>query len=234
MKKLLASFLLAGSLYAQSNTGELRLKVADPSGSAVKTSVQLVCEANQYHQAFDTDESGRILAKRLPYGLYEIHINVPGFAPYVDTIEVRSTIPAEHTIQLRVAAIDATVKVSGRDTLVDPDRPGAVSQIGPDFVDNRVGSLPGRSLQDLVNSQPGWLYEGNAVLHPRGSEYQTQFVVDGIPLTDNRSPGFAPEIEADDVNSMNVYTAGIPAEFGRKMGGVIEVNTLRNTKQGLH
>ncbi len=47
-------------------------------------------------------------------------------------------------------------------------------------------------MQDLVNSQPGWLYEGNAVLHPRGSEYQTQFVVDGIPLTDNRSPGFGP------------------------------------------
>ena len=50
-----------------------------------------------------------------------------------------------------------------------------------------------------MNSQPGWLYEGNAVLHPRGSEYQTQFVVDGIPLTDNRSPSFGPEIEADDV-----------------------------------
>ncbi len=78
------------------------------------------------------------------------------------------------------------------------------------------------------------MYEGNAVLHPRGSEYQTQFVVDGVPLTDNRSPGFAPEIEADDVNSMNVYTAGIPAEFGRKMGGVVELNTLKDSKQGLH
>jgi hypothetical protein len=55
-------------------------------------------------------------------------------------------------------------------------------------------ALPGRSMQDLVNSQPGWLYEGNAVLHPRGSEYQTQFVVDGIPLTDNRSPSFGPEL----------------------------------------
>ena len=74
-----------------------------------------------------------------------------------------------------------------------------------------------------MNSQPGWLYEGNAVLHPRGSEYQTQFVIDGIPLTDNRSPSFGPEIEADDVQSMTVYTAGIPAEYGRKMGGVIEV-----------
>ena len=50
-----------------------------------------------------------------------------------------------------------------------------------------------------MNSQPGWLYEGNAVLHPRGSEYQTQLVVDGIPLTDNRSPSHGPELEADDV-----------------------------------
>jgi len=89
-------------------------------------------------------------------------------------------------------------------------------------------------VQDLVNSQPGWLYEGNAVLHPRGSEYQTQFVVDGIPLTDNRSPGIGPEIEADDVDSLNIYTAGISAEYGRKMGGVIELNTQRNTQAGAH
>jgi len=53
-----------------------------------------------------------------------------------------------------------------------------------------------------------------------GSEYQTQFVVDGIPLTDNRSPSFGPEIEADDLSSVSIYTAGIPAEYGRKMGGV--------------
>jgi hypothetical protein len=85
-----------------------------------------------------------------------------------------------------------------------------------------------------VNAQTGWLYEGNAVLHPRGSEYQTQFVVDGIPLTDNRSPSFGPEIEADDVQSMSIYTSGIPAEYGRKMGGVIEVNTLQDPTPGLH
>jgi hypothetical protein len=99
---------------------------------------------------------------------------------------------------------------------------------------HRLGSIPGRSLQDLVNSQPGWLYEGNAVLHPRGSEYQTQFVVDGIPLADNRSPGLGPEIEADDVQSMSIYTAGIPAEYGRKLGGVVELNTVENPQPGFH
>ena len=130
--------------------------------------------------------------------------------------------------------MNTSVNVSDQDTLIDPDRVGAVNQIGSEAIADRVTSLPGRSLQDLVNSQPGWLYEGNAVLHPRGSEYQTQFVVDGIPLTDNRSPGSGPEIEADNVESMSVYTAGIPAEYGRKMGGVVEVNTARDSREGFH
>ena len=130
--------------------------------------------------------------------------------------------------------MNESVTVTAADTLIDPDQAGSISQIGSDVIQNRLGSVPGRSLQDLVNSQPGWLYEGNAVLHPRGSEYQTQFVVDGIPLTDNRSPSFGPAIEADDVQSMSIYTAGIPAEYGRKMGGVIEVNTLQDPQAGFH
>ena len=72
------------------------------------------------------------------------------------------------------------------------------------------------------------------MLHPRGSEYQTQFVVNGIPLTENRSPGFNTQIDAEDVESLDIYTAGIPAEYGRKMGGIVEVNTLQDTRGGWH
>jgi hypothetical protein len=130
---------------------------------------------------------------------------------------------------------NASVKVTGTDTLMDPYRPGSVNELGAEQIQDRLTALPGRGIQDLVNSQPGWLYEGNAVLHPRGSEYQTQFVVDGIPLTDNRSPSFGPEAaEADNIQSLKIYTAGIPAEYGRKMGGVVEVNTLRSQLPGLH
>jgi len=46
------------------------------------------------------------------------------------------------------------------------------------------------------------------VLHPRGSEYDVQFVVDGVPLNENRSPAFAPNFESEDVESMRVFTAG--------------------------
>jgi outer membrane cobalamin receptor len=33
---------------------------------------------------------------------------------------------------------------------------------------------------------------------------------------------------------MSIYTAGFPAEYGRKMGGVVELNTKRNPNPGLH
>src|SRR6266404_16489 len=69
--------------------------------------------------------------------------------------------------------------------------------------DYRSGAR-GRSFIDLVNQQPGWLLEANGVLHPRGSEYQVQYVVDGIPLYDNRSPAFAQSLGADEFESMTV------------------------------
>ena len=158
----------------------------------------------------------------------------PGFAPVSESVDMHSSIPIDYAIKLKLAAVKESVTVKAEGTLLDPDRAGSVNQIGSETIQHRLTSLPGRSIQDLVNTQPGWLYEGNAVLHPRGSEYQTQFVVDGIPLTDNRSPSFGPEIGANDVDSMTIFTAGFPAEYGRKMGGVVEVNTLRDPQSGFH
>jgi hypothetical protein len=218
----------------QSNSGELRLKVTDPSGLGLKSTVELVSQANQYSYAFTTDNQGNLDAKRLPYGVYQIQIEAPAFAQVSRQVEIRSALPLDRTIQLKVASVSESLKVSASATLIDPYRAGSVNEMGWVTIQNRLAALPGRSMQDLVNSEPGWLYEGNAVLHPRGSEYQTQFVVDGIPLTDNRSPSFGPEVEADDVESLAIYTAGIPAEFGRKMGGVVQVNTLRNEDPGFH
>jgi hypothetical protein len=235
MKRLTALlFLISMSLFSQSNSGELRLKVTDPSGRGVKTTVQIVSSGNQYRNALATNDQGDLDVQRLPYGIYQLQIERTGFAAKSQTVEVRSSLPTGLKIQLQLSPVNETVNVNASDTLIDPDDAGSVNQIGTEFIQSRLGSIPGRDLQDLVNTQPGWLYEGNAVLHPRGSEYQTQFVVDGIPLTDNRSPSFGPEIEGDDVQSMSIYTAGIPAEYGRKMGGVVEVNTQQDSDPGFH
>jgi hypothetical protein len=227
-------FLIALPAISQSNSGELRLRVTDPSGHGVRAKIQIVSRANQYRNTLVTGDQGNLNVQHLPYGIYQLRIEQPGFAPQAESLEIRSSLSTEFNVQLKLASVNQSVTVSAANTLIDPDQAGSVNQIGAEFIQDRFSSVPGRDLQDLVNSQPGWLYEGNAVLHPRGSEYQTQFVVDGIPLTDNRSPSFGPEIEADDVASMSIFTAGIPAEYGRKMGGVIELNTLQDPQQGFH
>ncbi len=235
-KALTVLFVLSAlPMLAQSTTGELRLTVADPAGAGVSATVGLASEGTQYSQTFVTNQQGEVDAKRLPYGIYHLQIQAKGFAEVSEPIDIRSALPLDRTIRLQVAAVSESVKVTDTNTLIDPYRPGSVNEIGSEQIQKRLTAIPGRSIQDLVNTQPGWLYEGNAVLHPRGSEYQTQFVVNGIPLTDNRSPSFGPEpAEAENVESLKIYTAGIPAEYGRKMGGVVEINTLQNGRPGLH
>ena len=220
--------------FGQANQGELQLQITDLAGAGLAAAVQMISQGNQYSRSLSTDAHGTLDAQHLPFGLYRIEIERFGFVPSARTIEIRSTIPVQQKIALTISAPQQTVTVSASDTLLDRDQVGSVNQIGTSDIQDRVASVPGRSIQDLVITHPGWLYEGNAVLHPRGSEYQTQFVIDGIPLTDDRSPSFGPEIEADDVQSMSIYTAGIPAEYGRKMGGVIEVNTQLDTQPGWH
>ena len=231
---ILLFFFCASTVLCQSNRGELHLKVVDPKGAGVKTFVQIKSEANGYQNVLATDDQGSLDLRRMPYGIYQLVIEQAGFAVSADTVQINSTIAIDHTIQLQLKTVNQSVVVTAVNTLIDPDQAGSVNQIGPDQIEHRLTSVPGRSVQEMVTTQPGWIYEGNAVLHPRGSEYQTQFVVDGIPLTDNRSPSFGPQIEADDVESLSVYTAGFPAEYGRKMGGAIEVNTTPDSQPGFH
>ncbi|KAA6459263.1 TonB-dependent receptor [Acidobacteria bacterium AB60] len=231
---LQAAAWFQAAAFAQANRGELRLAVVDPAGAGLQAKIELDSRASHFHRSVETDATGHLTFAALPFGLYQATVARPGFAVFHVALDVHSSIPELRTVQLGVAGVTSEIKVNGQNTLVDLDSASVPSQIGPEQIGERLSSLPGRSVQDLVVSQPGWLYEGNAVLHPRGSEYDTQFVIDGIPLMDNRSPSFGPEIEADDLESMSIYTAGFPAEYGRKMGGVVELNTRRQTDPGLH
>ena len=216
------------------STGELRLKTADPQGLGVRASVELTNGAAGFRRALATSGAGQLVVRNLSFGFYHLRVKGEGFAPYDGEVEVRSALAIERTVTLHISVADTAIEVTSERTLLDPARVTSSQHLDQQEIQSHPPSLPGRSLADLVQSQPGWVYEGSAVLHPRGAEYQTQYVLDGVPLTDNRSPSAAPEIASDDVDSLDVYTAGIPAEFGRKLGGVVEVNTARDSAPGLH
>jgi hypothetical protein len=163
-------FLSAVPALCRSNTGELRLTVADPTSHAVQAQVQLVSDGNQYSQTFTTDAQGNLEARRLPYGLYQVQIQAPSVASVSETVPIRSALLVDRMVQPQLTTMRQSVTVHASGALIDPYRAGSVEEMGLRTIENRLNSLPGRSIQDLVNSEPGWLFEGNAVLHPRGSE----------------------------------------------------------------
>ena len=234
MSGVVSLLLVCVIQFAQASTGELRLTVTDASGLPLKSAVELVGESNQFRQQFDTDEFGVLVARRLPFGSYQVSVARDGFATAVSIVEIRSAVPADLRVSVNVAGPEAQVVVTDAPSLVDLHQTTVVNRIGAGRLRQRTTALPGRSLPDLVNSQPGWLLEANGILHPRASEYQTQFVVDGVPFTDNRSPAFAPEVATDEVRAIQIRTGGYPAEYGRKLGGVIEVVTTGQPRTGWH
>jgi hypothetical protein len=195
---------------------------------------ELVSEANGFRRTFVAGSEGRYVAQDLPFGVYRLSLQAEGFAPWSDLVEIRSEVPVRVAVTLGVAPLTTRVEVNDSATLVDPYSTGSLYSIGRQTIEEHDAAQPGRELLDLVSEQPGWVYEANGVLHPRGSEYDVQFVVDGLPLTQNRSPAFAPSIDAGDVESLRVLTASFPAEYGRKLGGIVEVTTKKDVQAGWH
>ena len=194
----------------------------------------LISQANRFQLSFETDAAGEYTARRLPLGNYKLSLEHPGFAPFTTLLEIRSELPLNFAAAMSVAAVTQSVTVRDSDTLLDTINVSATYEIGSATLRDWPVSTPGRQAIDVVQSQPGWLLEANGVLHPRGSEYDTQYVVDGLPILDNRSPAFSVSDDLEDVQTVKAYTSGIPAEFGRKLGGVIETTTERNPARGIH
>ena len=231
---LACASICASPLLAQQDRGELQIEVHDPQGAVLSAAGELVSEGNQFHLNFTVGDDGRYDARGLAFGVYRVSVTNSGFAPAAQLVEIRSIVPQHLNLTLGLKPVETQVQVSATETLVDPTRTNTVYTIGSQTIDEQLSSRPGRGVLDVVNDQPGWLFEANGVLHPRGSEYDVQFVVDGLPMTENRSPGFAPPIESSDVESMRVMTAGFPAEYGRKLGGVVEITPPKNTPAGFH
>jgi Carboxypeptidase regulatory-like domain len=220
--------------FAQHDRGEIRLEVRDPHGAPAQAAVELASEMNQLRRSFRTDQNGNYTARELPFGEYRLSVSHPGFVPTDRMVEVQSEVPLAVSITLGLAPLESRIEVTDAATLVDSTRATTVYSAGASSINAQIPAQMSRTITDAVDSEPGWLYEANGVLHPRGSEYDVQFVMNGLPLTENRSPAISPPIEADNVESMRVMTAGFPAEYGRKLGGVVELVTGPDLTPGFH
>jgi hypothetical protein len=219
---------------AQHALGEIDVQVNNPNGGPVQATVDLSSQSERMHRILHTGGEGRSAFRALAFGPYQLRVSSPGFTPVQRVVEVRSQVPIEISTTLSLAPVASKVKVTASPTLVDPERSGTVYSAGAQTLQEQMPAQMGRGVTDAVIVEPGWLYEANGVPHPRGSEYDVLYVVDGLPITENQSLAFAPPTSSADVQSLHILTAGFPAEYGRKLGGIVEVTTEKEIPAGLH
>ena len=171
---MILALLLALAQFTQTETGELRLRVIDAGGLPLETSVEISSDAAQFRAQYQTDAAGAVIARRLPFGTYRVTVTRDAFTPFSTLVQIRSAQPIDLPVTLNVASIQAAVVVRAGETLIDTRQTTSMQRLGRDLIRTQTLALPGRSLPDLVDPQPGWLMEANGVLQPRGSEYQTQ------------------------------------------------------------
>jgi hypothetical protein len=228
---LLLTSLCVPALHAQIERSELRIQIEDSTGAPLAVTGALTGNAKQI--AFTTTDDGRSTLGNLGFGDYTLEAHAPGFATATRHLALYSTLPRRITLRLVPGTVQQSVTVSVQEIpLLDMQQPGATTTLTR--LDEKSSAQPGRSLLEALVDQPGWIFEANGVVHPRGSEYQTQFVINGIPRTENISPAFAMPLSANDVESAQVRTAGYPAEYGRSLGGIVDITTTSSTARGLH
>ena len=207
--------------------GRLEVRVLDSSRRGIPASLELASRSPEFVATADADSGGTAVIHRIPPGTYRLAVRHPGFELSEHQVELRSAVPQAIEVVLNLAPLREEITVRASVPLFEPLRPSVAVRAGRQTLDRTPGTTLGRSTVDVVTTMPGWLLEANAVLHPRGSEYDTQYVIDGMPLYDNRSIAFAPAFENTEFEAVSVLTAGIPAEYGRRLGGVIALDTRR-------
>jgi TonB-dependent receptor-like protein/carboxypeptidase family protein len=221
------SLSLTQSIVAQARIGTVQGTVKDPTGALVPNAEVVITQpVTRYTQKVQTDRQGSFKLVNIPFNTYKVAAQAEGFQQTEQSIDLESTVPLTLDLALALTGAEASVTVTeDRTALLEPDRSSSDTDISQSILERPLGAAPSRAIESIVSSAPGFVSDDNGRMHPRGSESQVQYVVDGIPVTDNMSAIFSTSLDARTLRSVEVLTGGIPAEFGDKLAGVINVNT---------
>jgi len=171
-----------------------------------------------------TGNDGEFVFNNVPFDQYTLRVAANGFDSASQPLAVRSNLPIRIEIKLAVAGSKASVEISSSQNLVEPDSSSSATTIGQTAVRQAPRTNRNRLLQELVATSPGSATENNGLVHVRGVDDGILYVIDGIPIVDRMDAVSASPIDTDIINSMQVITGNIPAEFGGRSGAVVIVH----------
>jgi hypothetical protein len=223
----LSLLLLAPLSRGQGNSGTIEGVVKDQSGASVPgAKVEIANPVSHYQRGTTTDTDGNFRFTNVPFNPYHLVVTASGFGSVSQDVDVRSTVPVNLPIALKVgsAATTVTVEANGGD-LVEND-----STFHTDVDRGLFDKLPLESQSSSFSSlvtlvSPGAAADSNGLLHGLGDHAENSYSVDGQPFTDQFSKVFSNQLPSDAIQSLEVISGAPPAEYGDKTSLVVKVTS---------
>jgi hypothetical protein len=248
LRSLLSSVLLVAGLVsamsvatrAQIDTVNISGTVLDPQNLAVKgAKVTFKNLATGAERSATSNANGRYELVGLPPGNYGVTIEAQSFATLENpSLTLTLGVEAEYNPQLQLRATTQTVSVTAETELVETSK----TDVSTSITQTQINNLPinGRNYINftLLNSQvarddtPSIGAAPTSGLNFGGQRGRSNEVsVDGADAVDNSVNGVRATISQEGVQEFQVITSDYMPEYGRAMGGVVNIVTKSGSNQ---
>jgi hypothetical protein len=234
---------------AQSVSGTILGTVTDQSGSVIPNAkVTAVNEGTGLSRSVQTDTSGEYTLPSLPTGRYTIMTEMTGFkALALSNIELGVDQRARIDLKLEVGAMTESVSVEA----VSPLLQTSSSELGTTVTAGQIEALPlnGRNFVNLTRTLPGVLrgipgsnidgagslaWRASASFSANGQRARdNNFMLDGVDNNETwlQTVVIFPSVDA--LDEFKLQTSTYSAEFGRSLGGVVNLQ-IKSGTNNLH
>ena len=225
------------------NNGSISGRVTDATGAVVEDALVTARQTEtNLTGTIRTDHEGRFRFPYLRLGPYEITVHQQGFADATRSIILTVGSAFEIPFSLTVASAQSSVTVNADAAVLENAR----TQIAGTVPQAEVNSLPlnGRNFLDVALLIPGvsptntaanQLFAETSAVPGQGisvgsqRNFSNSFIVDGLSNNDDAAGLTGAFYGLGVVNEFQVVTSGGQAEFGRALGGYINVVTKSGT-----
>ena len=224
---IIAIFCLLPFSVSGQSTGSVKGRVTEIKGGVPVPCAHVYLEDGGQKHGVTTDAEGNFHLKTLQPGTYKLHVSCMGYADH--TLEGVNVLPGRPTFINDIKITDAAYMLGGPDGLVvtggvctkkliDPMDPIHKYLSNEDF-DKMAGN---HNVDDIVRtiSPEIQIPDNGAGIIVRGARSgSSKYMLDGVIMESSPNvPSFA-------VNSISVYTGGVPAQYGDLTGGIIIIET---------
>ena len=233
--------------FAQSVSGTILGTVTDSTGAVMSgAKVTVVNEGTGLTRTVTADANGEYSAPSMPTGRYTLIVAVTGFKTLtLSNIELGVDQHARMDLKLELGALTESVTIQAESPLLQTSS----SELGTTVTNQQIEALPlnGRNFVNLTRTVPGVLrgipgsnidgagslaWRASASFSANGQRARdNNFMLDGVDNNETwlQTVVIFPSVDA--LDEFKLQTSTYSAEFGRSLGGVVNLQIKSGTNR---